>query len=59
MSFRTFTQTIRGEITCGVRKNSEPVVVTYKPVGESRPPAAATAITMEFVPKEFRLKAGS
>jgi tetratricopeptide (TPR) repeat protein len=56
MSFRTFTQTIKGEITCGVRKNSEPVVVTYKPVGESRTPAAGTAITMEFVPKEFRLK---
>jgi tetratricopeptide (TPR) repeat protein len=58
MSFRTFTQTTRGEITCGVRKNSEPVVVTYRRVGESRTPAAGTAITMEFVPKEFRLKAG-
>jgi hypothetical protein len=58
MSFRTFTQTIKREITCGVREHADAVVVTYKPVGESRTPAAGTAITMEFVPREFRLKAG-
>lgn len=56
MDFRTFTATVSGEITCGIRKNEDAVVVTYQPTSEPRAKTGGTAISLEFVPKEFKLK---
>jgi tetratricopeptide (TPR) repeat protein len=56
MGFSTFTETVDREITCGLRKSPEWVVVTYKPTTEARTKNAGTAVALEFVPKEFKLK---
>jgi len=56
ISFSTFTESVSGEVTCGLRKNPERVIVIYKPIREPRAKVEGTAISMEFVPKEFKLK---
>jgi tetratricopeptide (TPR) repeat protein len=56
MDFRTFTETVSGEITCGIRKKEDAVVVTYKLISVPRAKTDGTAISLEFVPKEFKLK---
>lgn len=56
MHFRTYTPTVSGEITCGLRKNEEVVVVIYKPALNARLKTDGTAISLEFVPSDFKLK---
>jgi tetratricopeptide (TPR) repeat protein len=56
LELKAFTNTAGSEITCGVRKNQDAVVVTYKPSTGSRAKTDGTAISLEFVPKEFKLK---
>jgi hypothetical protein len=56
LELKAFTNTAGGEITCGVRKNQDVVVVTYKAGAVPRAKTDGTAISLEFVPKEFKLK---
>jgi len=56
MDISTYAETVSGEITCGIRKKEDVVVVTYKPISEPRAKTDGTAISLEFVPKEFKLK---
>lgn len=52
----TFTSDVKGELTCGLRKTEDSVIVTYKPVVDKRAKTDGVAIALEFVPKEFKLK---
>ena len=47
------------EVTCGVRKNPENVVLTYRPASDPKDLRAkidGDAIAVEIVPKDFQLK---
>ena len=47
-----------GEITCGVRKNQENVIITFRPTTDPKDAKAkinGDAIAMELVPKDFKL----
>ena len=52
----TFTVDVAGEITCGPRKLENPVVVCYLPLNDGRAKVDGRAKSIEFVPKEFKLK---
>jgi hypothetical protein len=56
MEMSTYTADVSGEITCGVRKREDVVIVTYKPTRAARASVDGTAIALEFVPKDFKLK---
>ncbi len=56
--FRTFVA-VQPEITCGVRKNPENVVLAYRPSADSKDAQAkidGDVVAVELVPQEFRLK---
>jgi len=47
------------EVSCGVRKNPENVVFTYRPTSnpkDARAKIDGDAIALELVPKDFQLK---
>src|SRR6266516_4374737 len=56
MEMSTYTPNVSGEITCGVRKHEDAVIVTYKPTRGARASVDGTATALEFVPKDFKLK---
>jgi len=51
----TFTQDVVGELTCGVRKAPESVILTYSDQRDERAKTDGTAIALEFVPPDFKL----
>lgn len=51
----TFAPDVTGEITCGVRKPENPVVVSYQPGGDVRAKTDGTIRSLEFVPNDFKL----
>ncbi|MEP6706385.1 MAG: hypothetical protein ABJC05_02630 [Pyrinomonadaceae bacterium] len=56
MAIRTFTPSVSGEITCGVRRNGDVVIVTYKPIHKASVSVDGRATALEFVPNDFKLK---
>ena len=52
----TYNPAVKGDITCGPRKINEPVVVCFKPITDKRLKADGTIVSIEFVPKDFKLK---
>lgn len=56
--FRTFVA-VQPEITCGVRKSPENIVLTYRPSTDPKDAPAkidGDVVAVELVPQEFRLK---
>ncbi|HEY6122950.1 MAG TPA: hypothetical protein VIV66_23555, partial [Pyrinomonadaceae bacterium] len=51
-----FTTEAGSEITCGLRKPPNPVIVCYVPGEAGRQNVDGAAISIEFVPAEFKLK---
>ncbi len=51
----TFAPDVAGEITCGVRKPENAVVVSYLPVNDARARTGGTIRSLEFVPVDFKL----
>ncbi|MBA3357161.1 MAG: tetratricopeptide repeat protein [Pyrinomonadaceae bacterium] len=56
MDITTFAPDVAGEITCGVRKPENAVVVSYLPGGDVRAKTEGTIRSLEFVPNDFKLK---
>jgi tetratricopeptide (TPR) repeat protein len=52
----TFAPDVAGEITCGVRKPENAVVVCYLPGSDARAKTEGTIRSLEFVPSDFKLK---
>ena len=52
----TFAPDVAGEITCGVRKPENAVVVSYLASVDTRAQADGTIRSLEFVPADFKLK---
>jgi len=52
----TFTSDVAGDITCGLRKPENVVVMCYLPLKGPRAKADGTAKSLEFVPKDFKLQ---
>ena len=52
----TFTPDVAGDITCGIRKPENLVVMCYVPIKAPRAKAGGTAKSLEFVPRDFKLK---
>ena len=51
----SFTSDVGGEITCGPRKGQDFVVVTYKSLKDAKAKTDGTMVSIEFVPKDFKL----
>jgi tetratricopeptide (TPR) repeat protein len=51
----TFAPDVAGEITCGVRKPQNAVVVSYLPGSDVRAKTGGTIRSLEFVPSDFKL----
>ncbi len=56
MDITTFASDVAGEITCGVRKPENAVVVCYLPGRDVRAKTEGTIRSLEFVPNDFKLK---
>jgi len=56
VDIRTFSTEVTGEITCGPRKQANPVVVSYLPGPDARKKTNGAIRSLEFVPKDFTLK---
>jgi tetratricopeptide (TPR) repeat protein len=52
-----FTKDVSGEITCGPRKPENMVIICYVPASEARPRVDGAIKSIEFVPRDFKLKA--
>ena len=52
----SFSQDAGREITCGARNPESSVVVNYTAQGDARAKVDGQAISLEFVPQEFKLK---
>jgi tetratricopeptide (TPR) repeat protein len=55
IDFTTFTTEIAGEISCGPRKQENPIVICFLPSKDPAIKIDGTAKSIEFVPKDFRL----
>ncbi|HEX8921137.1 MAG TPA: tetratricopeptide repeat protein [Pyrinomonadaceae bacterium] len=51
--FVTYTVEVRGQVTCGLRAQSTPVLVTYRPNSNPVGQTDGEVIAVEFVPKEW------
>jgi hypothetical protein len=56
IKFTSFTQEVSCDITCGVRKSVEHIVVTYRPSKAANAKYGGEPVAIEFVPKDFELK---
>ena len=56
VNITTFAPDVAGEITCGVRKPENAVVVSYLPGNDVRAKTEGTIRSLEFVPNDFKLK---
>ncbi len=52
----TYVASAGGEITCGLRKPEDSVVVDYVPATDSRAKVNGVVKSIEFVPNDFKLK---
>ena len=52
----TYDPSVKGEITCGVRKPANTVIVDYVPNTDKRIKADGIIKSIEFVPSDFKLK---
>lgn len=57
VQLRSFSVDAGMEITCGPRKPENAVVICYLPLSDSKARFEGTIKSIEFVPKEFKLKA--
>lgn len=55
INITTFSSDVGGELTCGARKGEEFVVVTYRPAKDVRQKTDGAMVSIEFVPKDFKL----
>ena len=53
----SYTSDAGREITCGPRKPEDMVVICYQPATEARAKIGGTIKSLEFVPRDFKLKA--
>jgi tetratricopeptide (TPR) repeat protein len=51
--FVTYTADVRGQVTCGLRTQATPVLVTYRPAKNPVAQTDGEVIAVEFVPKEW------
>jgi hypothetical protein len=56
IQFTTYTPDVSGAIGCGPRKQTNKVVVTYRPAKDGRAKSNGDVVAMDFVPKDFELK---
>jgi len=56
MEITTYNPDVKGDITCGVRKPEDSVVVCFIPKVDSRSKTDGLIKSIEFVPASFRLK---
>jgi len=56
MEITTYNPEVKGDITCGVRKPADSVVVCFIPKADSRSKTDGLIKSVEFVPASFRLK---
>jgi predicted Zn-dependent protease len=56
MEIVTFSEEAGGQITCGPRKPQDNVVVAYVAATGPRPSVDGTVTSLEFVPRDFKLK---
>lgn len=56
MNITSFAASAGGEITCGLRKPEDDVVVNYVPAADARAKIDGVAKSIEFVPNDFKLK---
>lgn len=54
--FTTFSSEVRGEVTCGVRKPENPVVIIYVPARDQQGRSDGRPVSLEFVPRDFSMK---
>jgi tetratricopeptide (TPR) repeat protein len=57
MNIISFTASAGRELTCGLRKPENDVVINYLPAGDSRAKIDGVVKSIEFVPDDFKLKA--
>jgi predicted Zn-dependent protease len=53
----TYSDDARGQVTCGLRKPENNVIISYLPASEARPKVDGVVKSVEFVPPDFTLKA--
>jgi tetratricopeptide (TPR) repeat protein len=51
--FVTYTADVRGQVTCGLRAQATPVLVTYHPARNGKGQTDGEVVAVEFVPKEW------
>jgi len=51
--FVTYTADVRGQVTCGVRAQSTPVLLTYRPAKNAGGQTDGEVIAVEFIPKDW------
>lgn len=51
--FVTYTNDVRGQMTCGPRQPATPVLVTYRATTDKRVTADGEVFAVEFIPKEW------
>jgi tetratricopeptide (TPR) repeat protein len=51
--FVTYTTDVRGQVTCGLRAEATPVLVTYRPAKNATAQTDGEVVAVEFVPKEW------
>jgi Flp pilus assembly protein TadD len=56
IQFTTYTPEVSGAISCGPRKQTNKVVVTYRPAKEAHAKFNGDVVALDFVPKDFTLK---
>jgi len=56
VDFTSFTPGMSGQINCGQRNPADEVVVVYRPAKDAKSKADGQIVSVEFVPKEFKLK---
>ncbi|HEV7475587.1 MAG TPA: tetratricopeptide repeat protein [Pyrinomonadaceae bacterium] len=57
MDLTSYSEDARGQVTCGLRKPENNVVVSYLPTTEPRSKVDGVIKSIEFVPLDFKLKA--
>ena len=58
MVFVSFAEGAGREVTCGLRKPENDVVINYTPAPDARAKIDGIVKSVQFVPSDFKLKAG-
>jgi hypothetical protein len=56
VKFTTYTPEVSGEVTCGARKPANNTVIIYRPAKDASSRFNGELVSVEFVPKDFKLK---